>query len=165
MGAAPFVEFRIRLAMSTATVASTAVVAATVEPAATTAMEAVAAAEAAAITAVPAMVTTAEAFMAIVTSTTIIAMTIVAAAVIAAATVEATAIVAAVIPGAGADEDSTKEVVRAVVAVGGASVRVVAVVTVGADRGGADGAVHGTYPDAHANLRLGGTSSKKQNSH
>ena len=153
-----FIEFGIQLAMAAA-VASTAVVSTTtaaVEPA-SAAMEAVAAAEA--LSTMEAAVTAAETFMSVVTAASIITV-----AVIAAATVEAAAVVAAVKPRAGADKDASGEIVRAVVAVWSASVRIVAVVTVSADWGGTDRAVHGAYPDAHAKLRLGGTSGKKQNS-
>jgi len=139
--------------MSAAAVASATVVSAT-----TAAMETIATAEA--FTTMEAAVATSETFMAVEPATSIITATIIAAT-----TVESAAVVAAVKPGASADEDTAGEVVRAVVAIGRASVRIVTVVTVGADWGGADGAVHGAYPDAHAELRLGGTSGQKQNSH
>ena len=139
-------------------VASTAVVSTT-----TAAVEPAASAEA--FSTMEAAVTAAETFMPIVTTVAVVtAASIITAAVIAATTVEAAAVVAAVKPRAGADEDASGEIVRAVVAVWRASVRIVAVVTVSADWGGTDGAVHGAYPDAHAKLRLGGTSGKKQNS-
>jgi hypothetical protein len=79
------------------------------------------------------------------------------------ATVEAVAIVA-VVPGAGADEDAAGEVIRSVVAVWSAGVRIVAVVAVSADWRRADGTVYGTYSNAHPNLRVGAARSKKQNS-
>jgi len=149
-----------------AAVASTAVVStptAAVEPASSAAMEAIAAAEA--LSTMEAAVTAAETFMSVVAAASVVtAAPIITAAVIAATTVEAAAVVAAVKPRAGADEDASDEIVRAVVAVWSTSVRIVAVVTVSADWGGTDGAVHGVYPDAHAKLRLGGTSGKKQNS-
>jgi hypothetical protein len=153
-------ECKIQLAMSAAAVASTAVVsatAATVEPTATAAMETIATAEA--FTAMEAVVAAAETFMAVESATSIVTATVIAAT-----TVESAAVVAAVEPGTGADEDATGEVVRPVVAVRSASVRIVAVVTVSADRRGADGAVHGAYTDAHAELRLGGACGKKKNS-
>ena len=143
-----------QLAMSTAAVAATA----TVEPAAT-AVVPVTAAVASADEA-----TRVAASVPVSTPAVVSAASIVAVAVIATPTVEAAAIVGAVVPRAGADEDAASEVIRAIVAVGGASVRVVTVVTVGADRGWADRAVNGAYPDAHAKLRLGSTSGEKQNS-
>jgi hypothetical protein len=55
--------------------------------------------------------------------------------------------VVAVIPRAGADEDSTDEPIRPVVSVGGAGVRVIIVVAIGAD--GSRPVIHGTsYTDA-----------------
>src|SRR6267154_994081 len=126
-----------------AAVASTAV-----EPATTTTtVEAVAAMESA---------------VSIVAVTSVEAVTVVAAA-IKSATVEAMPI-EAVEPGAGADEDATGEVVRPVETVRSAGVRIVAVVTVSADWRRADGAVHGTYSNGHANLCVGASRSKKQNS-
>ena len=70
-------------------------------------------------------------------------------------------------PGAGADEDATDEVVRPVVTVGSAGVRIVAVVTVSANRRGANGTVYGTDSDTNAepNLRVGAARGKKQYSH
>jgi len=154
-----------------AAVASTAV-----EPATTTTtVEAVAAMETAVITAAmeTAVVTaTDEAVgftapvavtaVSIVAVTSVEAVTVVTAA-IKSATVEAMPI-EAVEPGAGADEDATGEVVRPVETVRSASVRIVAVVTVSADWRRADGAVHGTYSNGHANLCVGASRSKKQNS-
>jgi hypothetical protein len=140
-----------------------AVASTTVEPAATASVEAIAAVESAAVAATdeavgfstPVAVTA----VAIIAAMPVIAMSVVAAAIIS-ATVEAVAIVA-VEPGAGADEDATDEVIRPVVAVWSASVRIVAVVTVSADW---RGAVHGTYSNGHANLRVGASRGKKQNS-
>ena len=154
-----------------AAVASTAV-----EPATTTTtVEAVAAMETAVITAAmeTAVVTaTDEAVgftapvavtaVSIVAVTSVEAVTVVTAA-IKSATVEAMPI-EAMEPGAGADEDATGEVVRPVETVRSASVRIVAVVTVSADWRRADGAVHGTYSNGHANLCVGASRSKKQNS-
>jgi hypothetical protein len=137
--------------MATATVASTAV-----EPAATAAVESItaviAAADEAAGIASP---------VAVVRVSVIATMSVIpTAAVVATTTVEAMAI-AAVEPGAGADEDASGEVVRAVVAVRSAGVRIVAVVTVSAGWRWADGTVHGTYPNPHANLSVGITRGKK----
>jgi len=149
-----------------------AVASTTVEPAATAAMESTAAMET--IVAVESAVVTAtdEAVgftapvavtaVSIVAITSVEAVTVVAAA-IKSATVEAMPI-EAVEPGAGADEDATGEVVRPVETVRSASVRIVAVVTVSADWRGADGAVHGTYSNGHANLCVGASRSKKKNS-
>jgi hypothetical protein len=97
--------------------------------------------------------------VAIISAAAIVAVTIVSAAAI-----EAVTIVAAVIPGAGADEDATGEVIRPIVAVRSAGVRIVAVVPVSADRRGADGAVYGAYSYSNSNpyLRLGIACSKKQ---
>ena len=149
-----------QLAMSTAAVAATA----TVEPAAT-AVVPVTAAVASADEATRVAASVPVAAMSVVSTPAVVsAASIVAVAVIATPTVEAAAIVGAVVPRAGADEDAASEVIRAIVAVGGASVRVVTVVTVGADRGWADRAVNGANPDAHAKLRLGSTSGEKQNS-
>ena len=145
----------IQLAMAAAVAATT------VEPA-TAAVETIAAVKAA-ITAAETFptaesaITATETFVAVVAAASVEAM-----AVIAATTVEAAAIVAAVEPWAGADEDAADEVVRAIVAVGRAGVRIVAVVTVGADR---RGAVNWAYADADANLRVGAARrGEKQNS-
>lgn len=139
-----------------------AVAATTVEPTAATAVEIIATVPTTiATTVVPAAI--AIATVSVVTSASVIPMTIEAAAVIA-PTVEAATVVAAVVPGAGADEDAADEVVRSVVAVRSAGVRIVAVVTKGADRRWADGAVYRTYPDSHANLGLGAAGGEKQNS-
>ena len=148
-----------------------AVAATTVEPAtaameSTAAVETIVAVESAVVTATdeavgftaPVAVTA----VSIVAITSVEAVTVVAAA-IKSATVEAMPI-EAVEPGAGADEDATGEVVRPVETVRSASVRIVAVVTVSADWRGADGAVHGTYSNGHANLCVGASRSKKQNS-
>jgi hypothetical protein len=149
-----------------------AVASATVEPATTTTVEAVAAMESAVITAAmetaavaatdeavgftaPVAVTAAS----MVAVTSVEAMTVVAAA-IKSATVEAMPVE----PRAGADEDAAGEVVRPVETVRSAGVRIVAVVTVSADWRRADGAVHGTYSNGHANLCVGASRSKKQNS-
>src|SRR5882757_1018443 len=135
-----------------AAVASTAV-----EPATTTTtVEAVAAME----TAVVAATDEAVGFTApvAVTAVSIVAVTSVEAVTVVTMPIEAME------PGAGADEDATGEVVRPVETVRSASVRIVAVVTVSADWRGADGAVHGTYSNGHANLCVGASRSKKKNS-
>jgi len=138
--------------MAAATMAST-----TVEPAATAAVESRVAVESAAIT-------TADEAVRVAAASVIAAVSVVtAAAIVTATAVEAMAITA-VEPGAGANEDATGEVVRPVVAIGSAGVRSVAVVTVGAGRRRADRTVHGTYSDAHPNLRVGAARRKKQNS-
>ena len=152
-----------------------AVASTTVEPATTTTVETVAAMESAVITAAmetAAVAATDEAVgfstpvavtaVSIVAITSVEAVTVVAAA-IKSATVEAMPI-EAMEPGAGADEDTAGEVIRSVVAVRSAGVRIVAVVTVSADWRRADGAVHGTYSNGHANLCVGASRSKKQNS-
>jgi len=131
-----------------------AVATTTVEPAATAAVETISAVEAA--------VAAAETFMAVESTAPVVAaMSIITVAVIAATTVEAAAIVTAVEPRAGADEDPADEIVRAVVTVWCAGVRIVAVVTVGAGR---CSAVNGAYSDADANLGVGAGSGEKQNS-
>jgi hypothetical protein len=99
--------------------------------------------------------------MFVVAVTSVVTAAVVAMAVIS-TTVEAAAIVA-VVPGAGADEDAADEVVRSIVAIGSAGVRIVAVVTIGADRRRADGAVHGTYSNAHGELCVSISRGKKQN--
>ena len=133
--------------------------------ASTAAMEAIATVEA--FTAMEPAVAAAEAFMAIVSTASVVtAVSVVAVAIVAATTVEAativtTAVVATVEPGAGADEDAADEVVRAIVAVWSACVRIVAVVTVGADR---RRAVDGAHSNGHANLGVGAARGEKQNS-
>ena len=134
-----------------AAVASTAV-----EPTATAAMETTAAVEAA--------VAAAETFMTVESTAPVVAATSVeTTAVITAASVEGATIVATVEPRAGADEDAADEVVRTVVAVGRACVRIVAVVTVSAGGRWPDRAVHRTYSDAHGKLRVSACRCKKQN--
>jgi hypothetical protein len=142
----------IQLAMAAA------VAPATVKPAATSAMEAIAAVKASVVTA------TVEAAMISIAAMPVVAAVSVVAAAIIAATVEAMTIVAAVEPRAGTDEDAADEVVRAVVSVRSAGVRIIAVVAVGANWRGADGSVHGTYRNADANLCVSAARGKKQNS-
>lgn len=91
----------------------------------------------------------------------VVAASVKAIAIVEAAAIEATSVVAAAEPGTGADEDAAGEVVRPVVAVGRAGVRIVAVVTIGADW---RWAVHGTYSNGNANLGLSVSRGEKQNS-
>ena len=148
-----------------AAVASTTVETSSAMEPATTAVKAFASVEASAFatTAVP-TATIAMSAVAIVAAAPVKAIMIVESAAIIATTIEAVTVVAAVIPGASADEDAAEKVVRAVVAIWSASVRIVAVVTVGADWRWADGAVHGTYSNRHADLRVGAARCEKQNS-
>jgi hypothetical protein len=64
-------------------------------------------------------------------------VTVSAAAIISTATVAISAAIVAtsvaVEPGAGADEDAADEIIRSIEAVGGAGVRIIAVVAIGAD--------------------------------
>lgn len=60
----------------------------------------------------------------------------------------------AVIPGAGTDEDAAYKVVRAIVAVGGASVRIITKVAIRADRRRSDGDADGAYSNADSNLGM-----------
>jgi hypothetical protein len=166
--------FRNQLAMSTAAVASTAVK--TAATAVVAAIPMVAATRIAAVVSITAVVAAADeavgfpasvavAAVAIIAIMFVVAATsVVTVAVVTAMTVEAAAVVAAVVPGAGADEDATDEVVRPVVAVRSAGVRIVAVVTISAGRCRPDGAVHGAYSDAHGKLCVGVSRGKKQNS-
>src|SRR6267378_4267974 len=154
-----------------AAVASTAV-----EPATTTTtVEAVAAMESAVITAAreTAVVAATDEAVGFTAPVAVTAVSIVAIASVEAVTVVAAAIISATVeampieamePGAGADEDAAGEVIRSVKAVRSAGVRIVAVVTVRADWRRADGAVHGTYSNGHANLCVVASRSKKQNS-
>lgn len=138
--------------MATAAVKSTT----SVESAATavkpsTAVEAIAAVE---IATVIAPSTVAAAIAAIKAAATIIAavLTVISAATIIAAPVAVSAAVVAVaviavVPGAGTYEDAADEPVRAIVAVGGASVGIIVVVAVGADW---RGTVIGRSADSYA---------------
>jgi len=65
--------------------------------------------------------------------------------------IEAGTSIVAVIPRAGADEDSANEPVRAVVAVGGTSIRVIVIVAIGAYRGVT---VTAANSNGNPNLRL-----------
>ena len=145
--------------MAAAMASTTVETASAMEPA-TTAVKAFASVEATAITATAVPTAT----IAISAVTIVTAMAVISVAIVTATTVEAAAVVAAVVPGASADEDATEEVVRAIVAVGSAGVGIVAVVTVGADWRWADGAVHGTYSNRYADLRVGAARGEKQNS-
>ena len=140
--------------MSTAAVASTAVESIAAVKTAASVSAVIAADEAVRVAA-----SVAVAAAAIIATTSVVTVAIVTAP-----TVEAAAIVAAVEPGAGADEDAADEVIRAVEAVGCAGVRIVAVVTISAGGRWADGAIYGTYSNAHPNLCLGAARSKEQNS-
>ena len=145
---------------------ATTVAATAMEPAATAAMESTTAVEAP-ITATDeaVRVSAAIAVVPIVTAVAVVTAAAVVAMAVIPATVEAVAIVAAVEPRASADEDAADEVVRPVIAIRGAGVRIIAVVTVGANRRWADGAVDGTYSNGHANLRVSAArGGKKQNS-
>ena len=104
-----------------------------------------------------------------VTAIAVAAASIIAMAVVAAPIVAVTPVVRsvpAVEPRAGADEDAVHEVVRAVEAVGGAGVRIITVVAIGADRGGTDRDSHGTNAnaDTNADLRVGTACGEEQNS-
>jgi hypothetical protein len=100
--------------------------------------------------------------VAIVATASRVAVPVVTVAIIP-ATVETAAIVA-VEPGAGSDEDSSDEIVRPVVAVRSAGVRIVTVVTVGADGCRANRAVDRAHSNGQANLGVGTACGKKQNS-
>ena len=78
------------------------------------------------------------------------------------AAIETVAVVA-VIPRTGADEHATYKPARTVVAIGRAGVRIIAVVTIGADRRWSNAGVHGTYADTHSNLGVSASRGKKQN--
>jgi len=144
--------------MAAAMASTTVETASAMEPA-TTAVKAFATAEATAIAA-----TVPTAAITITAVTIVAAVAVISAAIVAAATVEAAAVIAAVIPGASADEDAAEEVVRAIVAVRSAGIRIVAVVTIGADWRWANGAVHGAYSNAHPDLGVGTARGKEQNS-
>lgn len=123
------------------------------------------------ISTVPAMIGTTTVPTAITIATvpvvaaSVVAMSVITATIkataIVATPVEAGAVVAAVIPRARANEDAADEVVRPVIAVWSAGVRIVAVVAVGADR---RRAVDGAHSNGYANLRVGIARGKKQNS-
>lgn len=69
----------------------------------------------------------------------------------------------AVIPGAGADEDAANEVVRAIVAVGSAGVRIITVVAISADRCWSNGDADRTYSNANSDLGVRASRSEEQN--
>jgi hypothetical protein len=146
------------LAVATAVGSASAVKAATtMEAAAATAVESTAAtSEASTIAASSITVETAP--------TISVAAPITISATIVAMAVEAAPVVA-VIPRSGAYKDSAYKVIRAVITVRGASIRIVAVITVGACRSGADASVHraDSNADAEAHLGLCLTCGKKQN--
>jgi hypothetical protein len=85
------------------------------------------------------------------------------AAAIIAASIEAATVVA-VKPGAGADKHAAYKVVRPVIAIGRAGIRVVAIITVGAHRRRSKACgVHRTYSNAHGNLCPRVSCGKEQN--
>jgi hypothetical protein len=99
---------------------------------------------------------------------TIVASTAVEAATVISAAIEPAAIVAAAEPGTGANEDAASEPVGAVVAVGSAGVRSVAVVAVSANRRGIISVVVTVSRAANSNayrnpLRIRITSAKQRN--
>lgn len=69
--------------------------------------------------------------------------------------IAATVVAATVIPGTSADEDAANEVARTVVAIGCASVWIVAVIPISADRGWTDANSHGANTDADRDLGFG----------
>jgi hypothetical protein len=76
-----------------------------------------------------------------------IAATVITATIVAAPVAVSMIAVVAAIPRAGADEDAAHEPVRSVIAVGGAGVRIIVVIAIGAD--GSGPVIHGTsYTDA-----------------
>lgn len=87
--------------------------------------------------------------------------TVVAAAPIPSATIMAVSIIAATvvaiaaIPGTGPDEEATNKVIRSVIAIGRASVGVITVIPVSANRRGADSNANWTDSDAYRNLGFG----------
>ena len=84
-------------------------------------------------------------------------------AVVAVARAAIIAAVGTVKPWSGTDKDAAYKVTRSVIAIGCACIRVVAVITVGAYRSGADSCVDGTNCNADGNLSLCMSSGKKQN--
>ena len=96
------------------------------------------------------------------TAIAVAAASIIAVAVVAVPIVAVTPVVRpvpVVEPGAGTDEDAVHEVVRAVETVGRAGVRIIAVVAIGADRGGTN-----ANADTNADLRVGTACGEEQNS-
>ncbi len=137
-----------------------------VKAAASPTVEAVAAAvESAGITA--AIPATVRAPIAISWARVAVTVTIVTAAIITATPVVAasvkTAPIVAVIPGAGTDEEAINEVARAIVAIRGAGIRIIAVVTVGTDRSWPNCSIHGTNSHSDRNLGLRAGCGKEQN--
>jgi hypothetical protein len=92
-----------------------------------------------------------------------VSRTAVVAAAIPSVAVESVSIIS-VKPGARADEHATYEVVGPVVAIGSACIRIVAVVTVSADRCRSDADRYGAYTYPHGNLCVcAACNGKKQN--
>lgn len=146
---------RYRLPVAAAVAATMESATATAVESATTAVEPGVAMKAAANVAVAVTVIA-------VAAASIIAMAVVAAPIVAVSVVAMTPVVRsvpAVEPGAGADEEAVHEVVRAVEAVGRAGVRIIAVVAIGADRGGTN-----ANADTNADLRVGTACGEEQNS-
>ena len=130
------------------------------KPATTAAVESTATVESSAITTTDEAVRVTSAVsapIAAVTATAVVA----AMSIVSAAAIVAVAVVATVEPGAGADEDSTDEVIRPVVAVWRTGVRIVAIVTIGANRRRADGAVDRAHPNSNTYLGVGAARGKK----
>jgi hypothetical protein len=95
--------------------------------------EIAAAVEAAASMEVPATIATIESASVIPTSTVVTATVVAVSTTVETPTIIATVSVVAVIPGAGTDEDAADEPVRSIISVGGAGIRIIAVVAIGAD--------------------------------
>ena len=78
------------------------------------------------------------------------------------AAIEAAPVKAVIPPRSGADEDAAYEPIRAVIAIGRAGIRVIAIIPVGASRSGADTCVNRANADADAHLSLCIAGGKKQ---
>jgi hypothetical protein len=74
------------------------------------------------------------------------------------------AAIVAAIPGASTDEDAAREVARAVVTVWSASVRIVAIVTIGTNRCWTNSGVNRADTNTHANLCVCAGCGQEQNS-
>jgi hypothetical protein len=83
---------------------------------------------------------------------------------VARAAIEAARTIPAVIPRASADEDAAHKVISPIVTVRGASIRVVAVITIGTNRCCPNSGRYRTYANAHGNLSLSACGHEKQNS-
>jgi hypothetical protein len=130
------------------TAAATAMEAASTAPMETASAAAVEAAAHRAAPSVSAAIATAASITAAIAAAISYATTIAVAAV----TVAASVAIAAAIPRAGTDEETAVEPLRTVVAIRGASIRRVAVVTIGANRSGI--AVRTANTDADGDLRV-----------